>query len=69
MKRNRSVNKLFDLANGPGKLTMALKIDKGLNGIPVTSHESEILIVNNEMGFEIGSSYRIGVKKDLHLET
>jgi len=65
MKRNRPVKKVFDLTNGPGKLTIALKINKGLNGVPVTSYESEIIIANDKMGFEIGSSYRIGVGKDL----
>jgi len=65
MKKNRPVKKLFDLANGPGKLTIALKINKGLNGVLVTSCESEITIANNKMEFEIGSSHRIGVRKDL----
>lgn len=65
MKRNRPVKKVFDLTNGPGKLTIALKINKGLNGVPVTSYESEIIIANNKMGFEIGSSHRIGVGKDV----
>lgn len=65
MNRNRHVEKVFDLTNGPGKLTVALKIDKSLNGVPVTSCESEIIVANNKMEFEIGSSHRIGVKKDL----
>jgi len=65
MKKNRPVKKLFDLANGPGKLTIALKINKHLNGTPVTWRESEITIANNTMEFEIGSSHRIGVRKDL----
>ena len=65
MKRNRPVKGEFDLTNGPGKLTTALKIDKSLNGIPVTAPESEIVITDSKMEFEIGSSYRIGVNKDL----
>ncbi|MCW3976540.1 MAG: DNA-3-methyladenine glycosylase [Candidatus Bathyarchaeota archaeon] len=65
MEKNKPVMKLFDLTNGPGKLTIALKINKGLNGVPVTSCESEIIIANNRMEFEIGSSHRIGVRKDL----
>jgi len=65
MKRNRPVKREFDLTNGPGKLTTALKIDKSLNGIPVTSPESEIVITNGKMEFEIESSHRIGVNKDL----
>ncbi len=65
MKRNRSVKKTVNLTNGPGKLTTALKIDKGLNGFAVTSKESEIIITNHKTEFEMGSSYRIGVRKDL----
>jgi DNA-3-methyladenine glycosylase len=65
IKKNRPAKKLFDLTNGPGKLTIALKINKDLNGIPVTSYESEITIANNKIRFEIGSSHRIGVRKDL----
>jgi DNA-3-methyladenine glycosylase len=64
MKTHRSVKKDVDLTNGPGKLTIALKIDKSLNGIPVTS-ESPIMIIDNKMEFKVGSSHRIGVKKDL----
>jgi DNA-3-methyladenine glycosylase len=65
MMKNRSVENVFELTNGPGKLTKALKIDKGLNGILVTSKKSEVFVENNEMDFEIESSHRIGVKKDL----
>ena len=65
MKTHRSVKKDVDLTNGPGKLTLALKIDKSLNGIFVTSHESEIIIIKNMMDFKIGKSHRIGVTKDL----
>ena len=65
MKKNRPVKKPFNLTNGPGKLTVALKINKDLNEVPVTSCESEIVIANNKMEFEIGSSHRIGIRKDL----
>lgn len=65
MKKNKPVKNFFNLTNGPGKLTIALEINKNLNGIPVTSHESEIIIANNKIEFEMGTSHRIGVKKDL----
>ena len=65
MKKNKPVKNLFILTNGPGKLTLALKINKASNGVPVTSCESEITIANNKMKFEIGSSHRIGVRTDL----
>ena len=65
MKRNRPFRNVFDLTNGPGKLTRAFKINKSLNRVPVISWLSKIIIANNEMRFEIGSSHRIGVRKDL----
>lgn len=65
MKKNRGIEKAEELTNGPGKLTMALKIDRRLHGIPVTSYESGITIAENKMDFKIGSSNRIGVRHDL----
>jgi len=65
MMKKRPVEKVVELTNGPGKLTIALKIDKSLNNISVTSSESEISIVDNKMKFEIKRSHRIGVRKDL----
>ncbi len=66
MKRNRSVKNLVNLTNGPGKLTLALKIDKSINGLPVTSKGSNIIIAEGSITpKKIRSSNRIGVKKDL----
>ena len=65
MKRNRGIEELKELTNGPGKLTVALEIDRRLNGVPVTSWESGITIAENKMDFRIGRSHRIGVRKDL----
>jgi len=64
MKVNRGVEDLYELTNGPGKLTKALKIDKRLNGVSVTSERSEIILFDNEVKFEVGSSHRIGVRRD-----
>lgn len=68
MRKNRPVRNIFHLTNGPGKLTRALKINKSLNRIFVFSEESEIVVANNEMQFRIGSSGRIGVRKDLQMD-
>ena len=65
MMKNRPVTKVRNLTNGPGRLTSALKIDKRLNGVYVDKHLNEIAILNNEIGFEIGCSPRIGVSTDL----
>lgn len=68
MKVNRGVPDLHPLTSGPGRLTKALKIDKGLNGVPVTSSESEVFVVDNALKFEVSSSHRIGVRRDLNEE-
>ena len=65
MKRNRPVSDIVNLTSGPGKLTLALDVDKSLNGIPVTEKGSSIVVKRNESQFEIGRSHRIGVTRDL----
>lgn len=65
MRKNRPVKDVFNLTSGPGKLTIALDIDKSLNGTPVTFSQGEVTILRHNMEFEIGSSHRIGVKQDL----
>ncbi|MEM3046005.1 MAG: DNA-3-methyladenine glycosylase, partial [Candidatus Bathyarchaeia archaeon] len=67
MRRNRPVTNVLELTNGPGKLSKALKVRKALNGIAVFSQESEVTISSQEgeAGFKIGSSHRIGVRRDL----
>lgn len=68
MKKNRPVSDIVNLTSGPGKLTLALDVDKSLNGIPVTEKENLIIVKENEMGFEVGRSHRIGVTRDLDRE-
>jgi len=68
MKSNRKIEDIYELTKGPGKLTKALKIDNGLNGVSVTSAGSEIVVADNEMRIEVGSSQRIGVRRDLPKE-
>ena len=65
MKQNRPVKQLRDLTNGPGKLTLALDVDKSLNGIYVTKESSPVYVLNNEFEYEMGTSHRIGVTRDL----
>lgn len=65
MKRNRGVENILKLTSGPGRLTKALIVDKSLKGVPVTSKRSEIQILDNYMEFEVQSSQRIGVRRDL----
>jgi len=65
MMRNRPVDDLLELTNGPGKLTLALDVDKSLNSLPVTSEDCAIYVRENELDSQIGRSHRIGVKRDL----
>ncbi len=65
MKLNRSVRQVASLTNGPGKLTVALKIDKSLNGAAVTSIDSQVIIAGSKKRFAVESSNRVGVTEDL----
>ncbi len=65
MQENRPVKRLTELTSGPGKLTLALGVDKSMNGLPVTDESRELHVLDNEMEFEMGTSHRIGVTKDL----
>jgi len=65
MMKNRQIDDIYQLTNGPGKLTIAFNIDNSLNEIDITSEKSRIHIVKYKRDFKIASSKRIGVKKDL----
>jgi DNA-3-methyladenine glycosylase len=65
MLRNRSVEDRRGLTSGPGKLTIALGIDRSLHGMDVIDPRGRIIITDEEMDCEIGSSRRIGVTRDL----
>jgi len=68
MMANRRVNNIIKLTSGPGRLTRAFKIDKELNCVDLTRSESPLFIMDGEVVHEIGSSHRIGVKRDLDEE-
>lgn len=69
MKRNRGIDDIFGLTNGPGKLAKALAITKELNGVDVTCEESVLTVVEGRKEeFRVSSSHRIGVRKDLKRE-
>ena len=65
MLENRQVENLQQLTSGPGKLTLALGIDKLLQGADVTNPKGEIFIAWAKPSTHIKSSRRIGVKRDL----
>jgi len=65
MLRNRPVKNSRDLTSGPGKLTLALEVDKSLNGVDVTSESSPVYVLDNDYECIIDTSHRIGVTRDL----
>ena len=65
MLSNRPVKEPRALTSGPGKLTLALRIDKSSHGASVLSPGSEIRILDATSDPVIGTSRRIGVTKDL----
>ena len=68
MLRNRPVEDSRELTSGPGKLTIAFGMDKGLHGQDVTDLKSEVYIVDGALEHEIGASRRIGVTRDLDMD-
>ena len=68
MMKNRKTDQIEKLTSGPGKLTIALKIDKSLNGKWITKKDSGIFITEGIKPKKISKSKRIGVRKDLEEE-
>ena len=66
MKKNRKTNEMQNLCNGPGKLCLALGINKKHNGLKLGK---EIKLFDDGYKIkEIQSSSRIGIKEALDLE-
>lgn len=62
MKKRRGAVKLEQLTSGPGKLTMAMGIDRRLNGADVTT--GELIVGDDGIGeLEIGTGPRVGISK------
>lgn len=66
MQRNRSTERLRDLARGPGRLTAALRIDRALDGLDLCRKGPLWLGHDGHEPGEIGQSNRIGVTRDAH---
>jgi DNA-3-methyladenine glycosylase len=66
MQRNRGVARLRDLARGPGRLCIALRIDRTLDGLDLCRKGPLWLASSEHETGEIGHSVRIGITKDAH---
>ncbi len=60
MRRNRGLEDLHRLADGPGKLTRALKIDKELNGEDIVC-SARLFLEREAVPKEIAASSRVGI--------
>jgi DNA-3-methyladenine glycosylase len=66
MQRNRGIERLRDLARGPGRLTAALRVDRRLDGLDLCQEGPLWLGGGDHEPGEIGRSMRIGVSRDAH---
>jgi DNA-3-methyladenine glycosylase len=64
MKRNRGIERLRDLARGPGRLAAALRIDRRLDGLDLCRKGPLWLARDGHEAREIGQSVRIGITRD-----
>ncbi len=62
MQKNRKIQNLKSLTNGPAKLTQALEITKEQHGIDLTKH-SKLFITEGIKPKKISASSRIGIKE------
>ena len=65
MMLNRPVEDFRELTSGPGKVTLALCVDKSLNGCSATDLDCPVHVLDYRFMFETGESHRVGVKADL----
>jgi DNA-3-methyladenine glycosylase len=64
MQRNRSLQNLRDLMRGPGRLTVALDIDRRLDGVDLCRTGPLWLARDAHAAAEIGVSPRIGLTRE-----
>lgn len=64
MRRNRGIDRLRDLARGPGRLAAALRVDRRLDGLDLCRKGPLWLGHGDREPGEIGQSIRIGISRD-----
>ena len=64
MRLNRGIERLRDLARGPGRLAAALRIDRRLDGLDLCREGPLWLGRGDHAPGEIGQSIRIGISRD-----
>jgi DNA-3-methyladenine glycosylase len=64
MQLNRGIDRLRDLARGPGRLAAALRVDRRLDGLDLCREGPLWLRGDDSEPGEIGQSMRIGIARD-----
>jgi DNA-3-methyladenine glycosylase len=64
MRCNRGIERLRDLARGPGRLAAALRVDRGLDGLDLCREGPLWLGRGDQEPGDIGESVRIGISRD-----
>ena len=64
MRDNRGIKRLRDLARGPGRLAVALRVDRRLDGLDLCREGPLWLGHGDQEPGEIGESVRIGISRD-----
>ena len=64
MQLNRGIERLRDLARGPGRLSAALRVDRRLDGLDLCQEGPLWLGRGDHEPGEIGQSIRIGISRD-----
>jgi DNA-3-methyladenine glycosylase len=64
MGHNRGIERLHDLARGPGRLAQALRIDRSLDGLDLCEEGPLWLALDDHKPGEIGQSIRIGISRE-----
>jgi len=66
MQANRGIERVRDLARGPGRLAAALQIDRRLDGLDLCRKGPLWLARDDRKPGKIGRSIRIGISRDAH---
>jgi DNA-3-methyladenine glycosylase len=64
MRFNRGIERLRDLARGPGRLAAALRVDRRLDGLDLCREGPLWLARDDHEPGEIGDSIRIGISRE-----
>ena len=64
MRLNRGIERLRDLARGPGRLSAALRVDRRLDGVDLCREGPLWLGHDDHEPGDIGQSIRIGISRD-----